>query len=57
MEQPVISGQDNPWQAATAKMDALPTRPAIDRERLTPNMYVRQPKWYFPIGESYGPSV
>jgi hypothetical protein len=35
VEQPVISGVDSPWQAAVAKMDALPTRPTIDRERLT----------------------
>jgi hypothetical protein len=39
VEQPVILGVDSPWQAATAaKMDALPTRPAIDRERLTPSV-------------------
>jgi hypothetical protein len=38
MEQPVISGVDSPWQAGVAKMDALPTRPAIDRERLTPGV-------------------
>ncbi|CAM6064461.1 unnamed protein product [Sphagnum tenellum] len=36
VEQPVVSGVDSPWQAAAAKMDALPTRPAIDHERLTP---------------------
>ncbi len=35
MEQLVISGVDSPWQAAVAKMDALPARPTIDRERLT----------------------
>jgi hypothetical protein len=35
VEQPLISGVDSPWQAAMAKMDALPTRLAIDRERLT----------------------
>jgi hypothetical protein len=29
---------DNPWQAATAKMDALPAQPAIDREKLTPGV-------------------
>jgi hypothetical protein len=38
VEQLVVSGVDNPWQAATAKMDALPAQPAIDRERLTPNV-------------------
>jgi hypothetical protein len=38
LEQPVISGVDNPWQATTTKMDTLPTRPAIDRERLTPSV-------------------
>jgi len=35
VKQPVVSGVDSPWQVAAAKMDALPTRPAIDRERLT----------------------
>ncbi len=35
VEQLVVSGVDNPWQATTAKMDALPTQPAIDRKRLT----------------------
>jgi hypothetical protein len=35
MEQPVISRVDSPWQTMAAKMDALPARPAIDRERLT----------------------
>jgi hypothetical protein len=38
VEQFVISGVDNPWQATTAKMDALPIRPAIDCERLTPGV-------------------
>jgi hypothetical protein len=38
VEQPVISSVDNPWQAATAKMDTLPARPAINRERLTPGV-------------------
>ncbi len=38
MEQPVISSVDNPWQAATAKMDALPVRPTINREKLTPGV-------------------
>jgi hypothetical protein len=36
MEQLVILGVDSPWQATGAKMDALPTRPAIDHERITP---------------------
>jgi hypothetical protein len=36
MEQLVISGVDSPWQAMVAKMDTLPARPAIDRERFTP---------------------
>jgi hypothetical protein len=35
MEQPVISNVDSLWHVMTAKMDALPIRPAIDRERLT----------------------
>jgi hypothetical protein len=35
VEQLVISGVDSPWQAATVKMDALPARPTIDRERFT----------------------
>jgi hypothetical protein len=38
MEQPVISGVDSPWQVATAKMDALPVRLAIDHEKFTPNV-------------------
>ncbi len=38
VEQPVISCVDSPWQATVAKMDALPTQPTIDRERLTPNV-------------------
>jgi hypothetical protein len=38
MEQPVILGVDNPWHAMIAKMDALPVRPAIDHERLTPGV-------------------
>jgi hypothetical protein len=39
VEQPVISGVDSPWQVVAAtKMDALPARPAIDRERLTPGV-------------------
>jgi hypothetical protein len=35
VEQPMVSGVDSPWQVATTKMDALPARPTIDRERLT----------------------
>jgi hypothetical protein len=35
VEQLVISGVDSPWQVATTKMDTLPARPTIDRERLT----------------------
>jgi hypothetical protein len=38
VEQPVISGVDSPWQAAVAKMDALPARPTIECERLTPGV-------------------
>jgi hypothetical protein len=38
VEQPVVSGVDSPWQAAVAKMDALPARPAIVHERLTPGV-------------------
>jgi hypothetical protein len=37
-KQLVISGVDSPWQAAVAKMDTLPARPAIDREKLTPSV-------------------
>jgi hypothetical protein len=35
MEQPMISSVDSRSQATVVKMDALPTRPTIDRERLT----------------------
>jgi hypothetical protein len=38
VEQPMVSSVDSPWQAATTKMDALPARPTIDRERLTPGV-------------------
>jgi hypothetical protein len=38
VEQLVVSGVDSPWQAAAAKMDALPAQPAIDHERLTPGV-------------------
>jgi hypothetical protein len=38
VEQPVISCVDSPWQAVVAKMDALPTQLAIDRERFTPGV-------------------
>jgi hypothetical protein len=38
VEQPVISCVDSPWQVTTAKMDALLVWPAINRERLTPNV-------------------
>jgi hypothetical protein len=38
VEQLVILGVDSPWQAATVKMDALPARPTIDHERLTPSV-------------------
>ncbi len=39
MEQLVISGVDSLWQAVVvAKMDTLPIRPTIDRERLTPSL-------------------
>jgi hypothetical protein len=31
----VILGVDSPWQVAVTKMDALLTRPTIDRERFT----------------------
>ncbi len=34
----MILGVDSPWQATTAKMDALLTRPAIDHEKLTPGV-------------------
>jgi hypothetical protein len=40
MEQLMILGVDSPWQAAATKMDALPIRPTIDRERLTPGVYM-----------------
>jgi hypothetical protein len=35
VEQLMILGVDNPWQAVAAKMDASPTWLANDRERLT----------------------
>ena len=42
VEQPLVvdvAGSANAtWQAAAARMDALPARPAIDRERLTPGV-------------------
>jgi len=38
MEQPVILGLGSPWQAAAAKMDALPAQQVIDRERLAPGV-------------------
>jgi len=38
VEQPVVSGVDSPWQMTAAKMDALPARPAIGRERFTPGV-------------------
>jgi len=38
VEEPMVSGVDSPWQAATVKMDALPARPAIDPEKLTPGV-------------------
>jgi hypothetical protein len=38
VEQLMISGVDNPWQAAVAKMDTLLARPTIDHERLTPDV-------------------
>ncbi len=34
----MLSSVDSVWQAATAKMDALLVRLAIDRERLTPSV-------------------
>jgi hypothetical protein len=38
VEQPMVSSVDSPWQAATTKMDALPARPVVDREKLTPGV-------------------
>jgi hypothetical protein len=38
VEQAVRLGVDNPWQATVAKMDALPVRPAIDRQKFTPGV-------------------
>ncbi|CAK9275493.1 unnamed protein product [Sphagnum jensenii] len=52
-----------PWQAAAAKMDALPIRPAIDRERLTPGQLVepnadeRERVMGFPTGMTFVPSI
>ncbi len=37
----MISGVDSPWQVAVvAKMDALPIRPTINHERLTPGVFM-----------------
>jgi hypothetical protein len=60
MEQPMISSVDSPWQAATAKMDALPAQPAIDRERLTPGVCMLDNRsgifWLVsPTGQVYRP--
>jgi hypothetical protein len=38
LEQLMISGVDSLWQVAVAKMDALPARPTIDYEKLTPSV-------------------
>jgi hypothetical protein len=61
MEQPVISSVDSPWQAAVANMDALPTRPAIDYERLTPSVCMLDNQsgifWLVsPMGQVYRPN-
>jgi hypothetical protein len=60
VEQPVVSGVDSPWQATTAKMDALPARPAIDRERLTPSVCMLDNRsgifrLVIPMGQVYKP--
>ncbi len=60
VEQPMISGVDSPWQAMGAKMDALLTRPAIDRERLTPCVCMLDNRsgifrLVSPIGQVYRP--
>ncbi len=61
VEQPMISSVDSPWQAATAKMDALPARLAIDRERFTPSVCMLD-NWsgifrlVSPIGQVYRPN-
>jgi len=38
VEQLVISSVDSPWQAMATKMDTLPIRPTINRERFTPGV-------------------
>jgi hypothetical protein len=38
VEQPMVSSVDSPWQVVAAKMDALPARPTIDRDKLTPGI-------------------
>jgi len=60
VEHPVVSGVDSPWQATTAKMDALPARPAIDRGRLTPRVCMLDNRngifWLVnPMGQVYKP--
>jgi hypothetical protein len=60
VEQLVVSSVDSLWQAAMAKMDALPTQPAIDRERLTPNVCMLDNRsgifWLVsPTGQVYKP--
>jgi hypothetical protein len=60
VEQPVVSGVDSPWQATAAKMDALPVRPAIDRERLTPGVCMLDNRsgifqLVIPTGQMYRP--
>ena len=37
-EPKVVSSTDNTWHAAAARMDALPARPAIEREKLKPGV-------------------
>ncbi len=60
VEQPVVSGVDSPWQVATAKMDALPARPAINHERLTHGVCMLDNRsgifWLVsPMGQVYRP--
>jgi hypothetical protein len=60
VEQPMISGVDSPWQAVVAKMDTLPSRPTIDRERLTPGVCMLDNRngifWLVsPTGQVYRP--
>jgi hypothetical protein len=56
----MILSMDSPWQVAAAKMNALPTRPTINHERLTPGVCMFDYRsgifWLVsPTGEVYRP--